>query len=484
MVTATIENRQPRIDCGPDLGAMEALRDHFRYHPAGYRYMPKYVNGRWDGWIRMMRYGRVATGLFLDQLPGLQRKFTIRVEDQRAGPNHDACSLPEGTRDYQQACYQAMRESNHGGLVLSGTGTGKTFMATLYFRSLDGPGLFIVDELTLLLQAQTAIANLLEEKVGIIGGGEFSPQRISVATVQTLQKRLPKLALQPEAVIIDEIHEAVNNRTREVLRALQPKAIFGLTATAQLRKKETRFQIMALTGPVIYTYSLKQGIEDGHLTKGIVIRIPYLFSPMLLKRLRAEERYETLVVNNTARNRFVSELALAAVGQGHPTIVLVDRLAHLDNLNSVLQNGSKTAPLYHGSPQDTCEGIRYQVLSGEDPKEVRKQAIEEMKAGSLPLIVTNKIFGKGVDIPNLSVIIDAAGRASYNAAQQKFGRGSRQAAGKDGLIHFDIADPQLPATDQRLKALRRLKVPIIRPRQELTAPELVAWAEHKLESVK
>jgi len=469
-----MRNRMTRLDVHNDIDATDRIRKFFRFHPKGYRFMPKYINGMWDGYISLIRWGQVATGLVLELLPQLEKEFKVTVTDRRISPEfHKPNShIWKQARHYQRTCFDKMvLASKTGGLVLQATGSGKTFTVGLYFSALKGKGLFIVDELTLLEQARRELHRLLDEPVGIIGAGHFEPERITVSTIQTLHSRrktseVTKLA--PDVVVLDEVHEAINDRTRNVLRILKPKAVFGLTATLQIRKKYVRYPAIALAGPIVYTYPLVKGIKEGYLAKGLVVSVRFplgIIAPHYYKRLNAETRYDLIVVNNVERNRFVVELAQACVASGKPVIVLVDRLQHLENLRELLMGGKQ----------------QFVVLSGEDPHERRLDAIERMKHGKLKLILTDRIFGKGIDIPNLEVVIDASGRQSHNAAQQRFGRGSRSSPGKTGLLHFDISDPGLPATKERLAALRKLRTTICVVSKPMSAQKLLQLAERRLD---
>jgi superfamily II DNA or RNA helicase len=472
-VSITMGNRRSRIDCGEDLDALETVQKLFRFHPDGYQYMPTYTNRHWDGYIHLFKNGWAPTGLVLTLIPSLQKHADVVVLDQRQEtdfqqPNKAAW---EQARTYQQQCYLKMlTASRTGGLILQCTGSGKTFVAGLYFSALVGHGMFFVDELTLLEQARRAIQSVTGEAVGKIGGGSFDPQRLTVATLQTLShpnRRTQTKKLRPDVVIIDEIHEAINDRTRKVLDLLQPRAVFGLTATLQLRKKAVRYQAAAMAGPVVFDYPLETGTEEGYLASGVVVRVCSSFGvASMLRYSDRETKYLDGVVNNAQRNQFIAELVKVCAARRHPTVVLVDRLLHLDNLRAALGD--------HPT----------RVLSGEDPQEDRTSAIEEMKAGRLLTIVTNKIFGKGVDIPNLEVTIDATGRASHNRAMQRLGRASRRAEGKRGFIHFDVADTHLPATAERLKAYHKLKARVFSVTGTSVTPHrLLKMAERKLDKL-
>ena len=56
------------------------------------------------------------------------------------------------------------------------------------------------------------------------------------------------------------------------------------------------------------------------------------------------------------------------------------------------------------------------------------------------LIVTRKLFGEGVDIPTIDVLINLAGGESVIAFTQMFGRGLRISEGKSRLIYIDFLD--------------------------------------------
>lgn len=470
-ITITLGNRVSQVDCGEDLDALERLRQLFRFHPDGYEYMPTYKNGHWDGYIQMLRRGRVATGLALDVLPTVEKLYPVRIVDKRAPVSFraPATDVWNKARAYQQECYGKMVEASRtGGLVLQSTGSGKTFVAGLYFSTLQGRGIFFVDELTLLEQARRAIQEVAQEQVGVVGGGKFTPKRITVATVQTLsqRRRATQVAqIQPDVVVIDEIHEAINDRTWKVLELLKPKAVFGLTATLQMKKKAIRYQATAMAGPVIYTYPLEEGVKQGFLSRGVVVRVVRAFGldAKALAYQSRDERYDEQIVDNRTRNQFVAGLARESAGKGHPTIVLVERIRHLENLEQAMA------------------GFPFVVLSGQDSKEARMDAIQSMRRGELKVILTNRIFGKGVDIPNLEVTIDATGRSSHNQAQQRLGRNSRKTEAKKGFLHFDIADKRLEATKERLVAYRRLKVPIVDVKTPLSAKEVLTLAEERLE---
>jgi len=432
--------------------------------------MPRFIDGHWDGRIRLMRRDQVSTGLFLERLPLLQKQFEVILKDCRDSLRFKKppAEVWKASHRFQQECYLAMVEgSKTGGLVLNATGSGKTRIAGLFFSALIGRGLFVVDELSLLVQAREAIQQIIGEEVGIMGGGQEAIRRITIATCQTLIRRLDQLgggSLPTDVVILDEVHEAINRRSTEILAVLKPKAVFGLTATLRLRRPSILLPVTALTGPVLYRYPAEQGIREGMLAQGLVIRIPY-GSAMRSRWADGFQRYEEFIVHEEARHELVAAYAEESVRHGRPTIVLVDRIEHLDALSEKVK-------------------VPHQVLCGRDSKEKRRQAIREMTEEKLPLILTNRVFGKGVDIPNLQTTIDATGLKSKNTAQQRLGRGLRRSIGKIGLLHIDIADRGFVSTRERLTAYLELGLKVITLHNpELTPTSVLEKAEAILSKI-
>ncbi len=63
-----------------------------------------------------------------------------------------------------------------------------------------------------------------------------------------------------------------------------------------------------------------------------------------------------------------------------------------------------------------------------------------MVAGETEIIITNKIFQKGVDIPPLLTIIIAGGGQSVVDSLQRVGRGMRIIEGKKAFTVIDFMD--------------------------------------------
>lgn len=472
-VAVTLTNRFAYFT--DDVYPEEELREFYSYRPPGYFWSPKYRMGGWDGWVQMLRTDRLPTGLFLDTRQQCEQELQLRfrVNDARTVPGFSA--LPERLTRKAWAHQLEAVERMHaaagtGGLVLNATGSGKTFTTGLYLATLQGTACFVVDELTLLEQAWRELREVLGEKVGWIGEQKFKLQRVTVATIQTLfrhrqDKVFRRWFRNLDVLILDEIHLALNRRNVSVVRTIRPKAVYGLTATLELEKKHVRMRATALAGPPIYDYPLKTGVEEGVLSHGVVVRVLFP-QPGPLKE-DYQRAYRRLVVESPERNDCIEALTREALRRHHRVVLLVERLAHLDEMSTRLRD------VYHV------------VASGECARERRTEAKQEMDRGSLRLIIANRVFAKGVNIKHVDVIVDGTASRSKNSARQRYGRGTRLAHGKLGLIYLDIADQDnrfAACSRGRLRAYRDLGVPVRRVPWMGDATRVLQRAQRLLQS--
>lgn len=404
-----------------------ALLPFFRYRVPGYYFSPAYRMGAWDGYTYLLKNGACPTGLFLEQKREIKRKLGIkfRIKDLRVTPAFHKLRKDVDARLFQDECLTAMvTASDSGGVVLSATGTGKTYIAGKYFKLLDGRGVFVVDELTLLRQTKRDLEKVLGEKVGMIGNSVFQPRRITVATIQTLHKRRKDSRFRRwyrdlDVAIIDELHLALNRRNIAVVRQMNPKAVFGLTATLQLTRTAIRLRAAAICGPVIFRYPLLEGVKDKHLTPGVAIGVDIVKrKPSYCNGYR--EEYPALITRGLEWNEAIRRIAKVAVKRGKHVLILVDRVKHLRHLSAELSD------------------VPHKLAYGHKKVIERVKAIKQFEASKIRLLIANKVFMKGISINALDLIIDGASLRSPNTTQQKYGRGVRLCHNKRGLIFIDV----------------------------------------------
>jgi len=442
--------------------------------------IPEEERRGWNGKKSMFERNHIPVGLLKGMKAEILEKENIRlkIKNWEYRPH---VALQEGFDEsdesykYQNFCVESMIScigAYGGGLVLAATGVGKTKIAGQFSSHIDGDILFVVDTIDLMYQSQTEIQEWLEKKgydkkVGVVGNSKFEPERVTVATIQTLQKHRNTAASRKwtkniDVIIIDEIHSQMGRRNFDVVTSIKPQAVIGLTATLQMKKKPVKYKAMSIAGPVIFEFPITEGVEAGVLTQGVCLQVTvpdntaerreikkYKIKPGSLAKARKlvlveADDYEHHTVYHEGVDKVLFDLIKEGIARDYKIIALVERVKHVKRLNKLL------------SPFDPT------LCYGAVGKEDRKAAIKEMDKGKNDLIIANGVFKKGINVKRVDLIIDLAQRANKDDILQKFGRGVRLHRKKDGLLFITITtDPaNHKAWVSQRSAFKKAKIPI------------------------
>src|SRR6185436_16805739 len=142
-------------------------------------------------------------------------------------------------RDYQQEGVDAIRNAYIKGrrspLYVLATGGGKTIIFSYIAANTAVKNkrvLILVHRIELLRQtSEKLIFSNVEH--GLINA-KFTPNAIAsvqIASVQTLVRRLDKVRLDYDLIIVDEAHHAVANTWKKIIDRIPKARILGVTAT-------------------------------------------------------------------------------------------------------------------------------------------------------------------------------------------------------------------------------------------------------------
>ena len=138
------------------------------------------------------------------------------------------CTLEErGARDYQVKAIKAVLNSDGNTLLVSPTGSGKTFMAKQLCDFIEDRILFVTPRIDLITQTAEAFNNdcdLLWKKYTDTG------KKVTITSRQTLMHR--DLDLSNFVAILDEVHIGLP-KTKELVDKFHFKRVIGLTATPE-----------------------------------------------------------------------------------------------------------------------------------------------------------------------------------------------------------------------------------------------------------
>jgi type I restriction enzyme R subunit len=379
-------------------------------------------------------------------------------------------------RYYQDIAIERVLESISQGrqriLLTLATGTGKTFIAFQIawkmFQSRwnlsRSPSrrpriLFLADRNTLANQAYNAFSAFPEDAMVRIEPGDIKkkgrvPKNGSLffTIFQTFMcgppkegKPSPYFGEYPpdffDFIVIDECHRGGANDEsswRGILEYFAPAVQLGLTATP---KRKDNVDTYAYFGEPVYTYSLKDGINDGFLTPFKVKQISttldeYVFTAddtLVEGEIEAGKRYEEAdfnkIIEIKEREAHRVKLFMEQIDQREKTIVFCATQLHALVVRDLI-NQIKTS-------KDPNYCVRVTADDGELGEEALRAFQDNEK--TIPTILTSsQKLSTGVDARNVRNIVLMRPINSMIEFKQIIGRGTRLYEGKDYFTIYDF----------------------------------------------
>lgn len=329
--------------------------------------------------------------------------------------------------------------SRESGLLEAGTGAGKTVMALYIIAQRGQPTLVVVHTRELFNQWLSRTENFLgipRNEIGIIGGGKFSiGNRITVATVQSLYKRVDDVVPHIGHLVCDECHRAPSRTFTEAVSAFDARYRLGLTATPWRRDKLSRV-IFWTMGDVTGRIDKQDLVEQGNLCPAEVRWIKTEFNPSMDASEFYSQALSELTENET-RNRLICQAVVENNSHG-VSLILSDRKDHCAAIRDILEQE---------------HSIKAMVLTGSTPGKAREKIIADLQQGTCRyLVATGQLIGEGFDMPGISTVFLTTPVKFSGRLIQYIGRALRPAPGKTKAVIFDFVDVENPVFTASAKA--------------------------------
>jgi superfamily II DNA or RNA helicase len=327
-------------------------------------------------------------------------------------------------RDYQRQAINTLRWAFQSGamapLLCLPTGGGKTIILATIARQAAARGrqvLILVHRRELIHQTASKLAWVGLEHGIIAAGYPATDHAVQVASVQTLVRRLSRMAWQPSLVIVDEAHHAAAGSWRQILNHWPDAYRLGVTATP-----------CRLDG---------RGLSEAfdHLVLGPSVADLVFWGFLSSARIYAPPVVADLSVVRRRAGDYANDQAAAAMDR--PTVT-GDAIAHYQRLAAGQQAITFCCNVNHaGSVCDAFKtaGIGAALLLGNTPD--RDQVVADFGAGILRVLVTVDVVSEGFDVPAASCAILLRPTQSLGLYLQQVGRVLRPAPGKDAAIILD-----------------------------------------------
>lgn len=315
---------------------------------------------------------------------------------------------------------QAVREHGENrGLLISATGTGKTYMSAFDVKRVQPKRLlFIVHRDLILKSAMKSYVNIgfSPTQMGFLTGQEKNIDKPYLfATIQTLAKDDILHSFQPDAfdyIVLDEVHHGGARTYQKVLSYFTPKFLLGMTATPE---RADGFDIYALFHhQIVYEIRLHQALEENML-------VPFHYHGITDITVQGKQIDELSDFNQlTADERVRHILHYADLygsdGERIQGLVFCSRIEEAETLATMFCQYGKPALALSGTSSSAERANAIARLEAE-PKD---------RTDYLTYIFTCDIFNEGVDIPAVNQLILLRPTQSAIVFVQQLGRGLRK----------------------------------------------------------
>jgi len=363
-------------------------------------------------------------------------EIAYRLEDKRNPGRHIAAEF-NGTLRMEQEIAAGALLQHETGVLSATTAFGKTVIGSYLISRRKVNTLILVHTSALLEQWKKSLKQFLDTECEI---GQLGAQKnalhgqIDIAIMQSLVsgEDVKPLVRDYGMVIVDECHHVSAFSFESILRTVNARFIYGLTATPK-RQDGQHPIIFMQCGLIRYHVDALTQAEQSGIARYVLPRFTSFRKPVSL----TDQEFGPAVAQNylsenAARNNMILADLREVLTQGRTPIVLAQRREHVTALTAELEKFSPNV---------------IQLLGAASKKE-KQAAMDRLKAipadEPFVIVATGKYVGEGFDEPRLDTLF-LVGPVSWTGTLQQYaGRLHREYEGKSKVIIYDYIDFHVP----------------------------------------
>lgn len=398
------------------------------------------VNFEWNLKINSLKDGKIATEILnnfydvFNKIPALDMDSLLEYERVYNLTKEYTKKKKQEIREYKEITPNIMqkqalenlnnlRNYERKGLLISATGTGKTYLSAFDVRNANPKRvLFIAHRKTILQKAKETYENILrDKKIVIYGEEDIDEADVVFAMIQTLSKENHMTKFSPDYfnyIVVDEVHHGGAKSYQSVLNYFIPKFLLGMTATPE---RGDNFDIYKLfDNNIAYEIRLHDALKEELLSpfhyfgiSDIEIDGELINEKSGIKKLTVDARVNHII----EKSRFYGYSGDKIHG-----LIFVSRIDEALLLEEKFQE----------------RGVKAIALTGDDSDEKRERSIAQLENGEIEYIITVDIFNEGVDIPCVNQVILLRPTESSIVYIQQLGRGLRKYPDKEYVVILDF----------------------------------------------
>lgn len=320
-------------------------------------------------------------------------------------------------------------EGKNKALIISATGTGKTYLSAFDAKEFKPKKLlFVVHRLTIAKDALKTFQNVFgkEKTMGLYSGTQQDLDCDFIfSTVQTISKpsHLDNFSKNHfDYIIIDETHRSGAESYLRLLEHFEPKFLLGMTATPERTDGNDIFQLFDHN--IAYEIRLSRAMQEDMLSSFHYYGVTDLSINNNVVDDMSDFRY---LISTERVERIIEKAKFYGSDNGTTRgLIFCSRKDEALDLSKLFNT----------------KGLKTVALTADSSEDQRAEAIANLETDNLSekidYIFTVDIFNEGVDIPKINQIIMLRPTESAIIFIQQLGRGLRKVDGKGYLTVIDF----------------------------------------------
>ncbi len=313
------------------------------------------------------------------------------------------------------------------------TGAGKTVAAVGFIEATKTGGVLIL----------THRRNLVDQFIGeisdrgykerlrppLLDGRDDPDGAVTVETYQWFVRNYKKVSDAYAVVICDEAHTALGEKTSACIRSWNGPVYIGMTATGALIARHVADLFPTQTS----RFDLAQAARRGVISPLRSLRIPpgpgvRTIAKVPLRKGEVDQDFDqeelAALLDQEPFNVAIADLYKTRFRKV-PGVLYTAGVQHAKNVAKAFRNA----------------GINAQAVSGETPKRELAEILAGFERGSVDVLCNAMLLAEGWNSPRATICMHLAPTASRRIYQQRVGRVTRRAPGKEAGLVIDFVHP-------------------------------------------
>lgn len=263
----------------------------------------------------------------------------------------------------------------------------------------------------------------------LLDGRDDAEGPVTVETYQWFVRNHKRISNAYSIVICDEAHTALGEKTSSCIRAWPGPVYIGMTATGALIARHVADLFPTQTS----RFDLAQAARRGVIAPLRCIRIPpgpgvRTIAKVPLRKGEVDQDFDqeelAALLDQEPFNVAIADLYKTRFSK-IPGVLYTAGVNHAKNVAKALQNA----------------GIVARAVSGETPKRELAEILAAFERGEVDVLCNAMLLAEGWNSPRATICMHLAPTASRRVYQQRVGRVTRRAPGKEAGLVIDFVHP-------------------------------------------